>query len=64
MSPQPAEQNLLHIENMSKGFVCLALLADVTWKVLCKYYQQTEKKTFTTKDVDSGGVLQKVLFEE
>ena len=23
-----------------------------------------KKKTFTTKDVDSGGVLQKVLFEE
>ena len=36
VSPQPAEQNLLHIENMSKGFVWLALLADVTWKVLCK----------------------------
>ena len=29
-----------------------------------EHYQQTEKKTFTTKDVDSGGVLQKVLFEE
>ena len=24
----------------------------------------TKKKTFTTKDVDSGGVLRKVLFEE
>ena len=23
-----------------------------------------KKKTFTTKDVDSGGVLEKVLFEE
>ena len=29
-----------------------------------EHYQQTEKKTFTTKDVDSSGVLQKVLFEE
>ena len=36
VSPQPAEQNLLHIENMSKGFVWLALLADGAWKVLCK----------------------------
>ena len=29
-----------------------------------EHYQQTEKRTFTTKDVDSGGVLQKVLLEE
>ena len=29
-----------------------------------EHYQQTEKKTFSTKDVDSSCVLQKLLFEE
>ena len=52
-SPQPAKQNLLHIENifkdtvdlkrMSYEFAWLALLAYVTWKVLCKRQRRWTK---------------------